>query len=92
MQDNGCMHIYFSGVGGFAIGPLAILALETGHTVSGSDLKQSEMLSFLRDRGARMHIGQDGTQIANEHIQQPIDWFVHSSAITDTHPELIFAR
>ena len=57
MQDNGCMHIYFSGVGGFAIGPLAILALETGHTVSGSDLKQSEMLSFLRDRGARMHIG-----------------------------------
>jgi UDP-N-acetylmuramate--alanine ligase len=92
MKDNESMHIYFSGVGGFAIGPLAILALETGHTVSGSDLKQSEMLSFLRDRGARMHIGQDGTQIANEHIQQPIDWFVHSSAITDTHPELIFAR
>lgn len=92
MPDTECMHIYFSGIGGFAIWPLAILALESGYTVSGSDIKQSEMLSFLRDRGARMQIGQDGTQIANEHIEQPIDWFVHSSAITDNHPELIFAR
>ncbi len=92
MTDNGYMHIYFSGVGGVGIGPLAILALEAGYTVSGSDLKQSEMLSFLRDRGARMQIGQDGTQIANEHIEQPIDWFVHSSAIVENHPELVFAR
>lgn len=92
MKDTSSMHVYFSGAGGFAIGPLAILAIECGYTVSGSDMKQSEMLSFLRDRGARMQVGQDGTQIANEHIAQPIDWFVYSSALPDDHPELAFAR
>lgn len=86
------MHIYFSGLGGVGIGPLAMLALDAGFTVSGSDLQQSEMVSFLRDRGARVQIGQDGSQIANEHIEQPVDWFVYSSALPSDHPELKFAK
>ncbi len=86
------MHVYFSGVGGVGIGPLAMLALDSGYNVSGSDLQQSEMVSFLRDRGARVVIGQDGSQIANEHIEKPLDWFVYSSALPEDHPELKFAR
>lgn len=86
------MHIYFSGISGVAIGPLAMLALDNGYTVSGSDIQQSEMVSFLRDRGARIHIGQSGSEIANEHIAKPIDWFVYSSALPADHPELTFAR
>lgn len=86
------MHIYFSGVGGVGIGPLAMLALDSGFDVSGSDLQHTEMVSYLRDRGVRVYIGQDGTQIADEHIARPIDWFVYSSALPEDHPELIFAR
>jgi len=86
------MHVYFSGIGGVGIGPLAMLALDAHYTVSGSDLQQSEMVSFLRDRGARVQVGQDGSQIANEHIEKPIEWFVYSSALPTDHPELKFAR
>jgi UDP-N-acetylmuramate--alanine ligase len=86
------MHVYFSGIGGVGIGPLAMLALDAGYTVSGSDIKQSEMVSFLRDRGARVQIGQDGSQVANEHIEKPIEWFVYSSALPADHIELKFAR
>src|SRR5690554_80080 len=31
------MHIYFSGIGGAAIGPLALIAKQADYTVSGSD-------------------------------------------------------
>lgn len=86
------MHVYFSGIGGVGIGPLAMLAVDAGYTVSGSDLQQSEMVSFMRDRGARVQIGQDGSQIANEHIEKPIEWFVYSSALPADHPELKFAK
>lgn len=86
------MHVYFSAIGGVGIGPLAMIALDAGITVSGSDLRQSEMVSFLRDRGARVHIGQSGTEIASEHIEKPIDWFVYSSALPADHPELLFAK
>lgn len=87
------MHIYFSAIGGVGIGPLAMIALDAGHTVSGSDLKNSEMTDYLRDRGIRISVGpQDGTAIASEHIAQPIDWFVYSSALPGDHAELKFAR
>ena len=86
------MHIYFSGIGGVAIGPLAMIALDAGYEASGSDLQQSEMVSFLRDRGARVYIGQNGTEIADEHVNKPIDWFVYSSALPVDHPELKFAK
>lgn len=86
------MHVYFSGIGGVGIGPLAMLAVDAGYSVSGSDLQQSEMVSFMRDRGARVQIGQDGSQIANEHIEKPIEWFVYSAALPADHPELKFAK
>lgn len=86
------MHIYFSGLGGVGIGPLAMIAVDAGYSVSGSDLQHSEMVSFLRDRGARVYVGQDGSEIANEHIEKPIDWFVYSSALPADHPELKFAK
>jgi UDP-N-acetylmuramate--alanine ligase len=86
------MHIYFSGVSGVAIGPLAMIALDLGHTVSGSDLQQSEMTTYLQDRGARISIGEQSNFIKTEHQVQPIDWYIYSSALTSDHPELVFAK
>lgn len=86
------MHIYFSGLGGVAIGPLAEIAHDAGYTVSGSDLSKSLMTTQLSERGINVMIGQDGSQIARTHQTQPIDWFVYTAALPDSHPELAFAR
>lgn len=86
------MNIYFSGIGGVGIGPLAMLALDGGYHVEGSDLQQSAMFDAVAKHGATTHIGQDGSQITSAHKNSPIDWFVYSSALPSDHPELVFAQ
>jgi UDP-N-acetylmuramate--alanine ligase len=86
------MHIYFSGIGGVGIGPLAEIAHDAGYQVSGSDRDESLMTQQLQERGISIAIGQDGTQIAHVQEQSPIDWFVYTAALPDDHPELVFAR
>jgi UDP-N-acetylmuramate--alanine ligase len=82
------MHIYFSGIGGTAIGPLALIAKEAGFTVSGSDKQDSQYISYLRKKGLHnIHIGQTYEQIAASHAKHPIDWFVHTSALTLENPD-----
>lgn len=86
------MRIYFSGIGGVGIGPLAQIALDAGYEVLGSDIKESELTKALTDRGARVFIGQNGTEIATAHEDKPIDWFVYTAALTSDHPELRFTH
>lgn len=85
------MHIYFSGIGGVAIGPLAEIALDAGYDVSGSDASESLMTDQLHARGIAIAIGQDGSQITAVHEAKPIDWVVYTAALPDDHPELVFA-
>lgn len=85
------MHIYFSGLGGTGIGPLAEIARDAGHTVSGSDLAESPQTRELRASGVDVVIGQDGSQIAAVHQKQPIDWYVYTAALDKGKPELDFA-
>lgn len=90
------MHIYFSGIGGTAIGPLALIAQQAGFEVSGSDKQASQYIDYLQKHGVgNIHIGQDQASMEAVHKQQTIDWFVYSSAISKEnphHPELEFAR
>lgn len=86
------MHIYFSGLGGVAIGPLALIARNAGYQVSGSDQEASRRTEAMEQEGVHVAIGQDGTQIAAAHARQPIDWLVISSAIPADHPEVQFAK
>jgi len=87
-------HIYFSGIGGSGIGPLAILAYQAGYQVSGSDGKQSSSTDSLVKKGiTNIHIGQTTEAIEKIHKNNPIDWFVYSSAVekeNPNHPELVF--
>lgn len=87
------MHIYFSGIGGAGIGPLAQIARQAGYTVSGSDQQDSQYIAYLSKHGiVDVQIGQSGDGIAKVHDKQPIDWFVYSSALPADHPELQFCR
>jgi UDP-N-acetylmuramate--alanine ligase len=87
------MHIYFSGIGGAGIGPLAMVAHQAGYKVSGSDQQDSQYITYLSKHGITdVQIGQSADAIAKAHSRQPINWFVYSSALPDGHPELKFCR
>lgn len=86
------MHIYFSGIGGVALGPLAQIARDAGYEVSGSDAAEGLMTKQLREQGIAVHIGQSEAAIANYHASKPIDWFVYTGALPTDHPELHFIQ
>lgn len=86
------MHIYFSGIGGVGLGPLAEIAIDAGYDVSGSDVAQSPMFEQLQGKGADVHIGQEVAILNQLHAHQPIDWFVYTAALPQDHKELTFAR
>jgi UDP-N-acetylmuramate--alanine ligase len=86
------MNIYFSGIGGVGIGPLAEIASDAGYAVQGSDMSESRITSLLSDRGIPIAFTQDGAFLRACHEQQPIDWFVHTAALPADHPELRTAK
>ncbi|HMO02822.1 MAG TPA: Mur ligase domain-containing protein [Oligoflexia bacterium] len=89
-------HIFFSGIGGAGIGPLAIIAKQAGYQVSGSDRAHGLSIDYLKSIGIdQIIIGQNEENISAVHAKNPIDWFVYSSAILfnpTEHPELKFAK
>jgi UDP-N-acetylmuramate--alanine ligase len=90
------MHIYFSGIGGAGIGPLAQVAKQAGFEVSGSDKRSSGYIEYLKKSGiGDIHIGQTSQAIAKVHEKEPIDWFVYTSALPLENldaPELKFCH
>lgn len=82
------MHIYFSGIGGTAIGPLAMIAQQAGYQVSGSDKQGSQYVDYLKQHGIEdIQLGQTYEQIAAQHEKLPIDWYVYSSAVAIENPD-----
>ena len=82
------MHVFFSGIGGTAIGPLALIAKQAGFDVSGSDKQDSQYINYLRKHGILdIHIGQDRESIEHVHENEPIDWYVYSSAVAIENPD-----
>lgn len=90
------MHIFFSGIGGTGLGPLAMIAHQAGYDVSGSDSRDSQYIHYLQSNGIEnIVIGQTVEQIAAAHARNAIDWFVYSSAVAIENPdapELRFCR
>ena len=86
------MRIYFSGIGGVGIGPLAQIARDAGYDVLGSDMAESPLTRQLQSSGVEVYIGQDGSQIRGAHESAPIDWFIYTSALAPDNPELVYAK
>ena len=65
------MNIYFSGIGGVGIGPLAELAASAGHKVFGSDSAKSLTTDRLERQNFDISIGkQDGDFLQKIHQTQ----------------------
>ena len=85
-------HIYFSGIGGAGLGPLAEIAQDAGYLVSGSDLRESLFTKQLEKRGLDIVFEQTRNNIEAENLTNPVDWLVYSSALSNSHPELAYAK
>lgn len=86
------MNIYFSGIGGVGIGPLAEIAHDAGHNVIGSDMSETLVTRQLTEKGIVASLDQSGEFLTAQHEAKPIDWFVYTAALPDTHPELVKAK
>jgi UDP-N-acetylmuramate--alanine ligase len=86
------MRIYFSGIGGVGIGPLARIAHDAGYHVLGSDAIRSRMADEIESLNIPISYDQSGNFLQSSHEQSAIDWFVYTAALSDDHPELIKAQ
>lgn len=86
------MNVFFSGIGGVGLGPLAEIAHQAGHAVTGSDAADSLMTHQLRERGIEVEITMGDDYLRSVHSETPIDWLVQTAALPPNHPELQAAR
>lgn len=85
LDDKAVRHAHFIGAGGIGVSALAELLLKKGFRVSGSDIKDSDRLQYLRVLGADIYVGHKAENITSA------DMVVYSSAIHDDNPELLQA-
>jgi UDP-N-acetylmuramate--alanine ligase len=78
--------LHFVGIGGAGMSGLARIALSHGISVTGSDAKDSSVLSALAALGAEVHASH-----SSEHVDGA-DFVIFSTAISQTNPELVRAR
>ena len=67
LQELGAIHVI--AIGGAGMSAVARLALQAGCRVSGSDARDSAVLSALRAAGARVHVGHDQPQFWHRHAE-----------------------
>lgn len=79
-------HIHFVGIGGIGMSGIAELLLNLGYTVSGSDLRSSDLTERLRSLGGIVHEGHAAEQVADA------DVVVVSSAVRPDNPEVQAAQ
>ncbi|MFZ5564055.1 MAG: UDP-N-acetylmuramate--L-alanine ligase [Thermodesulfobacteriota bacterium] len=79
-------HIYFVGIGGIGMSGIAELLLNLGYTVSGSDIRRSDITERLAGLGGKIYYGHEGKNIGGA------DVVVVSSAISRDNPEVAAAR
>jgi len=79
--------VHFIGIGGIGMSGLAYLLTESGHRVSGSDLKDSNLLKNLRKKGAKVFIGHH-----EANLEKDINLVVYSTCIKENNPEIKKAK
>ncbi|MBC7472020.1 MAG: hypothetical protein H7196_02015 [candidate division SR1 bacterium] len=86
------MHIYFVGIGGTGLSPLAQLALDCGYEVSGSDLQHSFGTDAVEKRNVSVNYHEDCDYLEKLHREKPVDYVVYTAACKPDDTELLFAK
>jgi UDP-N-acetylmuramate--alanine ligase len=78
-------HIHCVGIGGIGLSAIAEILLSRGFTVSGSEMKESEITDRLIGNGATVYLGHRAKNIKGA------DLIVYSAAVSPENPELALA-
>ncbi len=75
-------HVHLIGIGGTGLSAIALVLLESGYTVSGSDLHYSQLAESVVNAGARFFLGHQSENVLGADI------VVRSSAVPDDNIEV----
>ncbi len=82
------MKIYFIGIGGIGVSALAQYYLTQGHEIIGADLSEGAMTPILKEKGAKIIIGEHRA----ENLDEDVDWLIYTNATPKDNPELLAAE
>ena len=77
--------VHIVGIGGAGMSAIALVLRSMGHTVSGSDLKESPVAARLRSQGIEVAIGHRVENVGD------VDAVTFSPAVAPTNPEILAA-
>ena len=81
-----CNQIHCIGIGGIGLSAIAEILIERGKTVTGSDMKESEITDRLMTKGAHIFLGHRGRNVEGS------DLIIYSAAVSMENPELVRAQ
>ena len=85
MTTTSAQRIHIVGVGGPGTSAIAIILAEMGHRVSGSDVRESQVLDRLRAAGVAVNVPHDPL------VVHGCDIVTYSAAVRQTNAELVAA-
>ena len=85
---NKTYKVHFVGIGGIGMSGIAEVLLNLGYAVSGSDIKNSEIVENLKSKGAVIGIGHKKENV----FSAMPDVVVISSAVLPDNPEVVAAK
>jgi len=80
------MKIHFIGIGGIGLSGIARLLKSYGHTISGSDIKETTLTKQLQSEGMKITIPHDEKNITNQ------DLVIYTAVTKKDNPELQKAK
>lgn len=82
IDKNNYSNIHFIGIGGISMSGLAEILLDNGYNISGSDAKDSPIITKLKSLGAKIYINHSSKNINNP------DLVIYTDAISQDNEEL----
>lgn len=78
--------VHCLGIGGIGLSAVAEILADNGHTVSGTDLKPSEITANLERKGMKIFYSHEPENV------EGVDAIVYSAAVSDENPEVVRAK
>ena len=82
-------HVHFIGIGGISMSGLAEILAKEGFTVTGSDVRESDVTKMLAKQGIRIYFGQVAENLKSEPDTALV---VYTAAISEDNEEFLYAK
>jgi len=85
-MKKGVKRVHLIGIGGSGMSGIAEVLINSGYTVTGSDIEHSKTIEKVESIGGKVFIGHDSNNIKGSEV------VVYSAAIKDDNVELMCAK